>query len=131
MTTMTTTSAGPTGQGGRARGPRDRGGRDCARTSAPSTPSAGIDLEIRPGEVVAFLGPNGAGKTTTIDMLLGLSDPTAGTVTVFGQSPAQRDRARPGRRRHADGGLLKDITVRETVELTGSLFVHHVRSTRC
>ena len=31
----------------------------------------GIDLEIEPGEMVAFLGPNGAGKTTTIDMILG------------------------------------------------------------
>ena len=29
----------------------------------------GIDLEIQPGEMVAFLGPNGAGKTTTIDMV--------------------------------------------------------------
>ena len=36
----------------------------------------GIDLEIQPGEMVAFLGPNGAGKTTTIDMVLGLSHPT-------------------------------------------------------
>ena len=35
----------------------------------------GIDLEIEPGEIVAFLGPNGAGKTTTIDMVLGLSQP--------------------------------------------------------
>ncbi len=35
----------------------------------------GIDLEIQPGEMVAFLGPNGAGKTTTIDMVLGLSHP--------------------------------------------------------
>ncbi|MEO7235435.1 MAG: ATP-binding cassette domain-containing protein, partial [Lapillicoccus sp.] len=47
----------------------------------------GIDLTIQPGEIVAFLGPNGAGKTTTIDMILGLSEPTAGTVSVLGQSP--------------------------------------------
>ena len=31
---------------------------------------AGIDVTIKPGEIVAFLGPNGAGKTTTLDMLL-------------------------------------------------------------
>src|SRR5680860_859282 len=43
----------------------------------------GIDLEIHPGEVVAFLGPNGAGKTTTIDMVLGLSKPTSGSVEVL------------------------------------------------
>src|SRR6476659_7517272 len=47
----------------------------------------GIDLVLEPGEVVAFLGPNGAGKTTTIDMILGLSAPTSGSVTVLGQSP--------------------------------------------
>ena len=37
-----------------------------------------IDLDISSGEIVAFLGPNGAGKTSTIDMILGLSQPTAG-----------------------------------------------------
>ena len=49
----------------------------------------GIDLTIRPGEVVALLGPNGAGKTTTIDMILGLSSPTSGNASVFGMSPRQ------------------------------------------
>jgi len=82
----------------------------------------GIDLELQPGEVVAFLGPNGAGKTTTIDMILGLSHPTSGTAEVLGMTP-----------RHAiarglvsavmqTGGLLKDLTVRETVAYTASLF---------
>ena len=52
----------------------------------------GIDLEIQPGEMVAFLGPNGAGKTTTIDMVLGLSRPTTGTSRSSGCS-----RARPSR----------------------------------
>ena len=46
----------------------------------------GIDLEIAPGETVALLGPNGAGKTTTIDMILGLTRPDGGTVSVFGMS---------------------------------------------
>src|ERR1700712_1504088 len=48
----------------------------------------GIDITIAPGETVALLGPNGAGKSTTIDMLLGLLPPDAGTVTLFGKSPA-------------------------------------------
>src|SRR3954453_5159778 len=48
----------------------------------------GIELAVRPGEIVAFLGPNGAGKTTTIDMMLGFSRPDAGTVEVLGGSPA-------------------------------------------
>jgi ABC-2 type transport system ATP-binding protein len=53
----------------------------------------GIDLDGPQGEVVAFLGPNGAGKTSTIDMVLGLSQPTAGTVEVLGMSPAPRSPA--------------------------------------
>src|SRR4051812_32343259 len=82
----------------------------------------GIDLTLQQGEIVAFLGPNGAGKTTTIDMVLGLSHPTSGSVEVLGLDP-----------RHAisrglvsavmqTGGLLKDLTVRETVAYTASLF---------
>ncbi|MDQ6897435.1 MAG: ABC transporter ATP-binding protein [Actinomycetota bacterium] len=85
----------------------------------------GIDLEIQPGEIVAFLGPNGAGKTTTIDMILGLSEPTAGTVSVLGQSPRSAISRGLVAAVMQTAGLLKDITVRETLELTGSLFVHH------
>jgi ABC-type multidrug transport system ATPase subunit len=43
-----------------------------------------LDLEIRPGEVVALLGANGAGKTTTIKLLLGLIRPSAGEAKVCG-----------------------------------------------
>src|SRR5690242_489612 len=85
----------------------------------------GIDLEIRSGEIVAFLGPNGAGKTTTIDMILGLSEPTAGSVAVFGQSPRSAISHGLVAAVMQTAGLLKDISVRETLELTGSLFVHH------
>src|SRR3954453_4274916 len=45
---------------------------------------AGVDLDVREGEVVGFLGPNGAGKTTTLRMLTTLLRPTAGTATVAG-----------------------------------------------
>jgi ABC-2 type transport system ATP-binding protein len=44
-----------------------------------------IDLEVRPGEILAFLGSNGAGKTTTIKMIVGLLRPTSGHVEVRGQ----------------------------------------------
>ncbi len=46
-----------------------------------------IDLDISPGKIVALLGPNGAGKSTAIDMLLGLTDPDAGDVRIFGEEP--------------------------------------------
>ena len=48
-----------------------------------------IDLEVNAGEVFGLLGPNGAGKTTTVLMLLGLSEPTEGTVRVCGLDPAR------------------------------------------
>ena len=43
-----------------------------------------ISFEIEKGELFGFLGPNGAGKTSTINMIIGLSRPTAGTITVDG-----------------------------------------------
>ena len=82
----------------------------------------GIDLQIEQGEIVAFLGPNGAGKTTTIDLLLGLSQPTAGFVEVLGHTPRQAIARGLVSAVMQTGGLLKDLTVRETVEYTASLF---------
>src|SRR6476660_2551619 len=82
----------------------------------------GVDLQIEQGEIVAFLGPNGAGKTTTIDMLLGLSQPTAGSVEVLGLAPRQAIARGLVSAVMQTGGLLKDLTVRETVEYTASLF---------
>jgi len=49
---------------------------------------AGIDLEVRRGEIFAFLGPNGAGKTTTVEILEGFQRRTEGRVCVLGQDPA-------------------------------------------
>jgi ABC-2 type transport system ATP-binding protein len=44
----------------------------------------GVDLEIRPGEIVGLLGPNGAGKTTLISLIAGLLTPDAGSICVGG-----------------------------------------------
>jgi ABC-2 type transport system ATP-binding protein len=56
---------------------------------------AGLDLEVRAGEVFGFLGPNGAGKTTTMNVLLGFVQPTGGTASLFGidvRQPIARQR---------------------------------------
>jgi len=45
---------------------------------------AGVDFDVREGELFGFLGPNGAGKTTTINMLTGLARPDAGTIRIAG-----------------------------------------------
>jgi len=81
-----------------------------------------IDLQVQPGKVVAFLGPNGAGKTTTIDMILGLTQPTEGTVTVYGMAPRAAVRRGLVAAVMQHGGLLKDLTVAETVAYTAALF---------
>ena len=47
----------------------------------------GLSLEVRGGEVFGLLGPNGSGKSTTIKMILGLLDPSGGSVRLFGMSP--------------------------------------------
>jgi ABC-2 type transport system ATP-binding protein len=44
----------------------------------------GVDIDVVPGELVAFLGPNGAGKSTTLRMLTTLLRPTSGAATVAG-----------------------------------------------
>jgi ABC-2 type transport system ATP-binding protein len=82
----------------------------------------GVDLKITPGEIVAILGPNGAGKTSTIDIILGLSPPSAGRVSVLGMQSRQAISRGLISAVMQTGGLLKDLTVRETIEYTGSLF---------
>ena len=82
----------------------------------------GIDISIAPGETVALLGPNGAGKSTTIDMMLGLTQPDGGEVTLFGRSPrAAVDAGEVGAMLQT-GDLLRDLSVRELVALVASLY---------
>ncbi len=82
----------------------------------------GVDLQVGQGEVVAYLGPNGAGKTTTIDMILGLTQPSSGSVSVFGMAPREAiDRGLVSAVLQT-GGLLPDLTVRETIRYTAALF---------
>lgn len=82
----------------------------------------GIDLVIRPGEVVALLGPNGAGKSSTLDLILGLTDPSAGTVRLFGHRPRRAAQLGLVSAVRQGGGLLLDLTVVETVEYVAAIY---------
>jgi len=81
-----------------------------------------LDLAIRPGETVALLGPNGAGKSTTIDMMLGLTRPDHGTISVFGVPPAKAVRAGWIGGMLQAGQPLDHLRVRELIALTASYY---------
>ncbi|HZS61767.1 MAG TPA: ABC transporter ATP-binding protein [Gemmatimonadaceae bacterium] len=80
---------------------------------------AGIEVEVRHGEIFAFLGPNGAGKTTTVEILEGFRSRSAGEVSVLGVDPAHAD----GSWRNRVGAVLQEsapepgLTVRECLRL--------------
>jgi ABC-2 type transport system ATP-binding protein len=90
--------------------------------SGPVKAVLGIDIDVHDGETVAILGPNGAGKSTTVDMLLGLQEPDAGTVAVFGGAPTRAIHDGRIGAMLQGGGVLRDLTVRELVEMMASLF---------
>jgi ABC-2 type transport system ATP-binding protein len=85
---------------------------------------AGIDLQVRRGEIFAFLGPNGAGKTTTVEILEGFRRRTAGQVCVLGHDPA----AAGGAWRDRVGVVLQEsepepgLTVRECLALYAGFY---------
>jgi ABC-2 type transport system ATP-binding protein len=81
-----------------------------------------VDLAIAPGETVAILGPNGAGKTTTIEMVLGLTRPDAGSVTLFGQSPAEAVAAGAVGGMLQTGALVEYLSVRELITMVASVY---------
>ncbi len=85
---------------------------------------AGVDVEVRAGEVVAILGPNGAGKSTTVDMVLGLTPPDAGTVQVWGRTAQAACRAGMVGAMLQTGGLLGTVTVGELVDGLRQLSPH-------
>jgi len=80
----------------------------------------GVDLVVRPGELVALLGPNGAGKTTTVETVEGYRAPDAGTVQVLGTDPRRggpEHRARVGLMLQGGAGLEPRATPRDLVRL--------------
>jgi ABC-2 type transport system ATP-binding protein len=82
-----------------------------------------LSLKIEQGSVVALLGPNGAGKTTTISMILGLLQPTSGSVTLLGGDPReQRIRDRIGAMLQ-DVSVIDNLKVSETINLFRSYYV--------
>ncbi|HEY5821136.1 MAG TPA: ABC transporter ATP-binding protein [Propionibacteriaceae bacterium] len=81
----------------------------------------GLDLTVSPGEIVAVLGPNGAGKSTANEMILGLAQPDAGSVSVFGMSPHEAVRRGAVGAMLQAGALLSDTSVKDLLALMHGL----------
>ena len=71
------------------------------KTYGSTTAVSDLTFTVRPGAVTGFLGPNGAGKSTTMRLILGLDEPTSGSVLVNGRAP--RSHTAP---LHEIGGML-------------------------
>ena len=82
----------------------------------------GINLKLARSSTVALLGPNGAGKTTTIDMLIGLTQPDAGTVSLFGRSPRDAVKAGMIGAMTQTGQLIEYLSVRELVTMMAAIY---------
>ena len=98
--------------------------RGLVRRYGAFTAVDGLDLDVRPGEILGFLGPNGAGKTTTLKCCAGLLPADAGAIEIAGHALA-RD---PMRARAAFGYVpdrpffYERLSAREFIEFIAALY---------
>ena len=84
---------------------------------------AGVDLEVGPGEIVGLVGPNGSGKTTLLRTIAGFLRPHGGEVSVFGDTPFERQARVMERARFAFAppALFESLTATEHLRHLGGL----------
>ena len=103
-----------------------KGFKNKGKTEAEGWTQAvgGIDLRVEEGDIVALLGPNGAGKTTTLMMLLGVTEPDEGTVSLLGHRlPGDRVKALEQTNFTASYiGLPYKVRVREILDVFRTLY---------
>nr|WP_231571165.1 ABC transporter ATP-binding protein [Paenibacillus sp. VKM B-2647] len=92
------------------------------KTYKDKTAVSDLTLRLEQGSVVALLGPNDAGKSTTVNMMLGLLQPTSGSVRLLGRSPQEAAvRARIGAMLQ-EVSVIDGLKVGETIELFRSYY---------
>jgi ABC-2 type transport system ATP-binding protein len=91
----------------------------------------GVDLDVRPGELIALLGPNGAGKSTAVGLMLGLAEPDAGEAQLFGTSPHALDARRRIGVMLQTAGMPDTLKVRELLGETRSYYPNPLDAAEC
>ena len=83
-----------------------------------------LSFEVCPHEILGLLGPNGAGKTTTINMILGVLEPTSGSIAIDGYDLARRRRQALGQTNFAAvyAPLPGNLTVEQNLRVFGMLY---------
>ena len=83
-----------------------------------------LSFELRSGEILGILGPNGAGKTTTMHMLLGLTTPSSGEISILGLDPEKNREEILGRINFSSSyvSLPYSLTVRENLLVFARLY---------
>jgi ABC-2 type transport system ATP-binding protein len=92
------------------------------KSFGPVRAADGVDLSVRRGETVAVLGRNGAGKSTAVRLLLGLDEPDAGVVRLFGGPPARAVAEGRVGAMLQDGRAVRRVTVRELVSFVAGTY---------
>ena len=94
---------------------KDYGGRPAVN---------GVSFELGPGEIAGLLGPNGAGKTTTISMILGVLEPTSGSIEIEGRDVLRRRAEALERTNFAAvyAPLPGNLTVEENLRVFGMIY---------
>ncbi len=98
--------------------------RELTKTFGPTPVLRGVDLRLFRGLVAMIIGGNGSGKSTLLRLLSGLSRPTSGTVTVFGEDSrglSATHRRRIGMLTH-QSWLYPNLTARENLEYFAALY---------
>ncbi|MFN2387231.1 MAG: ABC transporter ATP-binding protein [Thermoanaerobaculia bacterium] len=98
--------------------------RELTKRFGAVTAVDGLSFQVRRGEILGLLGPNGAGKTTTIQMLLGLTTPTSGSIRIFGRDLQKARRAILQRVNFSSAyvALPSNLTVRENLTIFARLY---------
>jgi ABC-2 type transport system ATP-binding protein len=97
---------------------------DLRKNYGPTVAVDGVSFDVAPNEIVGLLGPNGAGKTTTINMILGVLEPSAGSIHIEGADLATHRSAAIERTNFAAvyAPLPGNLTVEQNLRVFGLLY---------